>query len=119
MTRPARFIGNLRQHPGDDRFGHGGVPIQVGDYHLHRDVRLVLLPAIVVRDHRHRGVSDLGLAATLGLAQVGHADDIIAEFAVGERLGARAEGRAFHIDVSAAVVDARLQCPGGLQQELA
>ncbi len=109
--------GNLRQHLGDDRFGHRGVLHQVGDHHLHGDVRLVVLPAVVVGDHRHRRVGDLRFPAAFGLPQVGHADHVVAELAVGERLRARAEGRAFHVHVSPAVVDARLERPGGLQQE--
>jgi hypothetical protein len=107
--------GDLRNDFGDDGFRRGGVLRHVGDDHLHRHVRLVHLPAIVVRDHRHRRVGDLCLARTLGLAEVRHADDVAAEFVVGERFGARAELRAFHVHISAAVVDFCLQAARGLE----
>ena len=82
--------------------------MEVGDDHFDGDVRLVL-PAIVVGDHRHRGVGDLGFARAFGFAEIGHADDVVAELVVGRGFGARAEGRAFHVHVGAAVVDARLE----------
>jgi hypothetical protein len=72
-----------------------------------RDVGLVHFPAIVIGDHRHRGVGDLGFARAFGLAEIGHADNVVAGSVVRERFGARAERRAFHVDISAAVVDFR------------
>ena len=37
---------------------------------------VVGMPAIVIGDHRHRRVADLGLAGELGLGHVGHADHV-------------------------------------------
>jgi len=103
----------------NDALGGLGVTLQVLDDHLDRHVGLVHFPAIVVGDHRHRGVGDLGFAGALGLAEIGHADDVVAKFMIGERLGAGAKGGTFHVHISAAVVDAGLCGLGGLEQQLA
>ena len=72
-----------------------------------RDVFLVRFPAIVVGRHRHRRVGDLGFARAFGLAEIRHADDVVTGSMVRQRFGARAERRAFHADISAAVVNRR------------
>jgi hypothetical protein len=91
--------------------------MEVGDDHFERDV-LVFLPAIVVGGHRQRGVGDLGFAGAFGLAEIGHADDVETGTMVQERFGAGAERRAFHADISAAVVRLRPAKNGNLQQNL-
>src|SRR5208282_4590529 len=40
------------------------------------------VPAIVVRDHGHGGVTDFRLTGKPGLGEIGHADDVKAELAV-------------------------------------
>jgi hypothetical protein len=49
---------------------------EVGDDHFHGDSVVVFVPAIVIGDHRERGVTDFGFAGAAGLAVVGHADDV-------------------------------------------
>ena len=93
--------------------------MEVGDDHIQGHVGLVDLPAVVVGDHGHRGVGDLGFAGALGFAQVGHANDIVAVTVVGQRFGAGAEGRALHVHIGAAIVDAGLLGLGCLEQQLA
>ena len=79
---------------------------------------LVDLPAVVVGDHGHGGVGDLGFAGALGFAQVGHANDIVAIAVVGQRFGAGAEGGALHVHIGAAIVDAGFLGLGRLEQQL-
>ena len=93
--------------------------MEIGDDHLHGHVGLVDLPAVVVGDHGHRGVGDLGLAGALGLAEVGHADHVVPIAVIGQRFGAGAEGGALHVHVGAAVVHPSLLGLGRLEQQLA
>ena len=79
---------------------------------------MLFLPAIIIGDHRQGRVGDLRLARAFGFAEVGHADDVVAEVVVGDGLGAGAEGRAFHIDIGAAVVDAGAELAAALEQVL-
>ena len=111
---PIRLVRNLRNHGGDNFFRRVRVAMQIVQNHLDGDVFL-FLPAIVVRRHRHRRVGDLGLARALGLAEIRHADDIVTRAVVRQRLRARAERRAFHADISAAVVDTGFLRAGCLQ----
>ncbi len=60
------------------------------------------MPAVVIGDHRHRGVAQLGLAGELGFRHVGHADHVAAPLAVQLGFGQAAELRAFHHQVGAA-----------------
>ena len=41
-----------------------------------RDVRFIGLPAIVIGDHRHRGIGDFRFARAFGFAEIRHADDV-------------------------------------------
>lgn len=59
------------------------------------------MPAVVVGDHGDGGVGDLGLPGALGLAEVGHADDIEAGAAILLGLGEGGEGGPLHVDVGA------------------
>ena len=79
---------------------------------------LFFLPAIVIGGHRQRGVGDLGFAGAFGLAEIRHADDVVAGAVIGERFGAGAERRAFHVDISAAVMDGHFAAARRLQQDL-
>src|SRR5271169_498333 len=62
------------------------------------------MPAIVVRNHRHRDVAKLRFARQLRFLQVGHADHIHAESAVNVRLSPRRKLRTFHAHVSSAAL---------------
>ena len=119
VAGPARFGRDLGDDAHDDGLGLAGVFGQVGNDHVHRDVVLIAFPAVVVGDHGHCGIGDFGFACAFGFAEVGHADDVVAEIVIGEGLGAGAEGGAFHVDVSAAVVDAGAFGLGALEQQLA
>ena len=116
VAGPTRFGRHQWDHLFDDVLRQGGVLRQVRYDHFHRDVRLVRFPAIVIGDHRHGRVSNLRLARTLGLAQVGHPDDVIAQFVIGNGLSASAERRAFHVHVSAAIMNSRFQGTRAFQQ---
>jgi hypothetical protein len=63
---------------------------------------MTIVPAIIVSDHGHGGVADLGFTGKLGFLQVGHADDIGAPAAIEIRLGTSGELRAFNADVDSA-----------------
>lgn len=109
MAGPVRFGGNLRNNFGDDAFGHRGVFGEIGDHHFDGDMGFIYFPAIVVGDHGHRRISNFGFAGAFGFAQVRHADDVVTEFVIRDGLGAGTEGRTLHVDVCAAIVNARLQ----------
>jgi len=54
----------------------GGVLVERGD-NLRRGHRLVFrVPAVVIGDHGHGGVTDFGFARELGFGDVGHADHV-------------------------------------------
>src|ERR1700737_612818 len=63
---------------------------------------VAFVPAIIVGDHGHGGVTDLGFAGELGFLQVGHADDVGAPAAIEIRLGAGGELWTFNADVDSA-----------------
>ena len=68
--------------------------------------RVVLgVPAIVVGHHGDRRIGDLGLAGELRLGHRRHADDVVAEALVGERLGVGRELRPLHADIGATAAD--------------
>src|SRR6185312_14417888 len=62
------------------------------------------VPAIVVGDHRHGRIADLGLAGELGLRHIGHADYIAPPSAVKLALCPRRELRSFDNDIRAAAL---------------
>jgi len=109
---PIWFRRNLRDGGGDNFLRRVGIAMEIGDDHFERDV-FVFLPAIVIGGHRERGVGDLGFAGALGLAEIRHADDVVAGGVIGEGFGAGAEGRTFHIHIRAAVVRVRVGSNGG------
>ncbi len=108
-------------HQGD-RVGRRG--LEVSDNLFEQRLRLragrVWPPAVVVGDQRDQGVADLGLTGQPGLWKRCHSDKIGFEVAVQERLGPRAERRAFHADVRPLGVHAavELDLVGGFQQHL-
>ena len=67
----------------------------------------VHLPTIIVGDHRHGGIGDLGFARAFGFAEIGHADDVVAELVIRQRFGAGTECRSFHIHIRATIVNGR------------
>ena len=70
------------------------------------DVRLLLVPAIVVRAHRQQGIAHLRFPGQRGLGNGGHADDGgVHGAAVEVRFGPGRELGAFHAHVGAALVD--------------
>src|SRR5262249_46001908 len=60
---------------------------------------VAFMPAVIIGDHGHGGVADLGFAGQLGFLQIGHADDVGAPAAVQVRFRPGRELRAFHTDV--------------------
>ncbi len=62
------------------------------------------MPAIVIGDHGHGGVAELGFARQLGFRDVGHAHDIEAQLPVHVRFGQRGKLRPFDAHVSAAAM---------------
>ena len=119
VAGPVRLGRNLRNRPRYNRLRQRGIFVKVFNDHFNRHMRLVHLPAVIVGDHGQRGVGDLRFPRALGLAEIGHANDIITRLVVGNRFGPRAERRPFHVDISAAVMNPRLQSPRGLEQDLA
>ena len=109
VTRPVGRGGDLRDGPRDDRLGHRRVLGEVLNDHFDGDVRLVHFPAIVISDQRQSRVGDLCFTRAFGFAEIRHADDIVTQLVIRERFGTRAERRAFHVDVGAAVVNAGFQ----------
>ena len=112
------WLGRDLRNDGDDHFFGGvGVAVEVCQDHFQGHM-LVFLPTVVIGGHGHGGVGDLRLAGALGLAQIGHADDIVAGAVVGQGFGARAEGGAFHAHVGAAIMCGGAGGLGRLQNEL-
>ena len=64
------------------------------------------MPAIVIRDHRHRGVANLRFARELGLGQIRHSNHFKTQLAIHMGFGQRGKLRPFHANVRAAPVDA-------------
>ena len=102
----------LHRDPGNDTLNNllrdSRVLAQVRYHHFYGHVRFIALPAIIVGNHRHRRVTNFRLARALRLPQVRHAHDVISHFMIGNRLRASAEGWAFHVHISAAIMDSRL-----------
>ena len=73
--------------PRHQRLGLFGIRVQHANDLLHGDRVMMRMPAIEIGDHRHAGVTDLGLAGEFGLGHVGHADHRIALRLVGQALG--------------------------------
>ncbi len=117
MFGPVGDLGNGGDDVEEQSFGGVGVGVEVFDDHFDGDVVVVVVPAVVIRDHGGGGVGDLRLAGALGFAEVGHADDVMARGAVGEGFGACAERGAFHAHVGAAVVGAEPEPAGGGEEE--
>ena len=67
MAGPVGLPGDQRNRLDEDALGLLGVAAQVLDHHLHRDMRLIDLPAVVIRHHGHRGIGQLRFARALGL----------------------------------------------------
>ena len=87
----------------------------VGDRH-----RAVLrMPAVVVGDHGHGRVAELGLARQLGLGHVGHADHVKAQLPVHVRFGQRRKLRPFHAHVGAAAMHRHAGRVAGIAQHAA
>ena len=58
------------------------------------------MPAVIIRDHRHRRVRQLGLAREFRLGHIGHADDIaLPTLTINPALGLGGELRAFNRDI--------------------
>ena len=72
------------------------------DDHVHADVVVVGVPAIVVGDHGDGGVAKLRLAREFGLRHVGHADDAAAPGPVQLAFRLGGELRPFHHQIGAA-----------------
>ena len=90
----------LGRHP-HDLLGQRGIGAQILDHHLHRHRGMVLVPAVVVGDHRQGGIGDFGLPGQAGFGVVGHADHRTSPGAVELRFGPGGEGGPFHAEVSA------------------
>ena len=75
------------------------------DYGLRRDRLLLDLPAIVIRDHGHRGESDFRFSRELGLRQIGHSDDVETVTAIQFRFRPGGKGRPIHVDVGPAIMN--------------
>ncbi len=69
------------------------VAVQVLDDLVDGDRVMLGMPAVVVGDHGHGHVADLGLARQPGFLQVGHADDVHAPGAVEVGFGLGGSGR--------------------------
>ena len=55
-----------------------GIALHDFDDSRNVDLSVIFVPAIIVRNHRDRRVTNLGLARELGFRHVGHANDIAA-----------------------------------------
>ena len=91
----------------DNRDGSGhqfprvfGVLLEELQDHGCRDVFVVVMPTVVVSDHRYCGIGDLCFPGQLGFGHVGHTDEVGAPGAVHIRFGARRKLEAVHDDVS-------------------
>ena len=73
------------------------------------------MPAIVIGDHRHRRVADLGLAGELRLGHVGHPDHVAVPRPVELALGKARELRSFHDHVGAAALQRHAGCRARLR----
>ena len=63
--------------------GGVGVGDEVADDLLGGDRFLLDFPAVVIGDHAECGEGDFGFAGEFSFGQVGHADDVESEVAVG------------------------------------
>ena len=87
--------------------GARGIGVEHRQDHLDRHRVMAGMPAIVIGDHRHGRVADLGLAGELGLRHVGHADHVAAPAAIELALGQGRELRPLHDDIGAAALRRR------------
>ena len=76
---------------------------QHGDDLIHGYRIVMRVPAIVIRDHRDRDVTNFRFARQLCLLQIGHADHIHAQPAIHIRLGFRGELRTLHAQIGSAM----------------
>ena len=66
---------------------------------------VLLVPAVVIRDHGDGDIAQLSFAGQPGLREVGHADHVHAPTAIQIRLRFGRELRPFHVQVGAALLD--------------
>ena len=78
--------------------------VKIGDDFAERHRGVRRMPAIVICNHRHRGVTKLRLTRELCFCEIRHADHVEAQLPVGMRFGQRRKLRAFHANVSAATM---------------
>ena len=99
-------MGQMRGQGGDQRLGAARVCNQRRDHlrHIHR--RVVVVPAVIIGDHGHAGIAQLGLAGEFGLGHPGHADDISPPPAIHQAFGAGGKLRPFHRKIGRAVMHA-------------
>jgi hypothetical protein len=72
------------------------------DHGSNVNVGVHVVPAVVVGNHRHRGVADFCLASEFGLGHVGHTDHVAAPATVKVALGARGKLRPLHDEIGTA-----------------
>src|SRR5215472_19302311 len=69
---------------------------------------MVRMPAIVVRDHCHCGITDFRFPCELRFGDVGHSNHFETQLPVDVGLGESGKLRSFHADIRAAAVDAHV-----------
>lgn len=116
---PAGSFRDFGQGGGEDFFGGFDIGPEVGGDGVGGDGEFVSFPAIVVGDHGEGGAGDFGFAGEFGFGEIGHADDVAAELAIGFGFGAGGKGGAVHIDVGAVIVEGASELGAGLAEEVA
>ena len=93
--------GSLANHFADGALHVLRVFAQIREDFLERDRIVLRVPAIVIGDHGEGSVAKFGFAGELGFGEIGHADHVETELAVGVRFGEGRKLRAFHAHVCA------------------
>ena len=117
MTGASRFERDQFDGVGNDSLCVFGISFQVFNDHFDGYMRLIAFPGIVIRDHCHRRISNLGFPCAFGFAEIGHAYDIESSFMVCQRLGSSAECGALHVHIGASPMNAGSLVPGCLVED--
>src|SRR5207302_3017689 len=93
---------HLSHRASYDLAGVFRVSVEVGENRLNADGVVLWMPAVIVGDHGHGGVANLGFAVELGLLNVGHANHVHPPTPVKIRLCTRRKLGALDANVGAA-----------------